>query len=40
MHEESTKHFRSKINELESDIVNKENELNYELNVYTGLNKV
>lgn len=36
---ESSKHCRSKINILKADIEDKQNELNYILNVYTGLDK-
>lgn len=36
---ESSKYYRSKINHLKTEIVDKQNELDYVLNVYTGLGK-
>lgn len=36
---ESSKYYRSKINNLKSEIVDKQNELDYVFNVYTGLDK-
>jgi len=36
---ESSKYFRSKINNLKAEIADKQNELDYVLNVYTGLGK-
>lgn len=36
---ESSKYFRSKINNLKTEIADKQRELDYVLNVYTGLEK-
>lgn len=36
---ESSKYYRSKINNLKAEIANKQHELDYVLNVYTGLGK-
>lgn len=36
---ESSKHYRSKINNLKAEIADKQNELDYVLNVYTGFGK-
>ncbi|XP_060847135.1 uncharacterized protein LOC132926762 [Rhopalosiphum padi] len=36
---ESSKYYRSKINNLKAEIADKQNELDYVLNVYTGLGK-
>lgn len=36
---ESSKHFRSKINNLKAEIADKQHELDHVLNMYTGLGR-